>query len=85
MVEGEKMLCDFCGLELGGGRRGGSAALMAASSLSYYWRLSKIRHLYEDIQQRGVMLADGTVNPAIEAHRKMLMISCASHQPPLWL
>jgi hypothetical protein len=28
------------------------------------------RYLYEDIQDRGVMLPNGEVNPAVEAHRK---------------
>jgi hypothetical protein len=28
------------------------------------------RDLYLDIKRRGVMLPDGTVNPAVEAHRK---------------
>jgi hypothetical protein len=28
------------------------------------------RNLFADIRRRGVMLPDGTVNPAVEAHRK---------------
>jgi hypothetical protein len=29
------------------------------------------RELYADIKRRGVLLPDGTVNPAVEAHRRM--------------
>jgi hypothetical protein len=46
------------------------------NSLSIYQRhtLAELRligqDLYADVKQRGVILPDGVVNPAVEAHRK---------------